>query len=138
MKYAGLARMSDRNLPSPLCRHRDHPNHNVCCRYVAAQVGLMGLRRELGSEQPPRMVQPDMYDRAMRIMALDDTCYRARCWLASLKISRDYDWEKGMAAHAPIQPGTGCATTPDSRRSAGGSAWARASGRVERGGGVVE
>jgi tetratricopeptide (TPR) repeat protein len=36
------------------------------------------------------------------ILAIDDTCYRARYWLASLQISHDYNWEEGMAGYEQL------------------------------------
>jgi tetratricopeptide (TPR) repeat protein len=81
---------------------------NLDTRYVAAQVGLMGLRRELGCEQPPRLVQPDMYDRAMRIMALDDTCFAAHLRAANVRLYYDWDWEGAIQEYDRV-----IATWPD-------------------------
>jgi tetratricopeptide (TPR) repeat protein len=68
--------------------------------YLDARLGVVATRRQLAeSRDAPRRVWPDMRTGLHEILAMDDTCYRARYWLASLQISHDYDWEKGMAGY---------------------------------------
>jgi TolB-like protein len=65
-------------------------------RYTAALVGLMWLRGEIGFEQPPRTVQPEIYNRARQLLALDDTVFLAHTRIASRRLCYDYDWEGAL------------------------------------------
>jgi len=68
--------------------------------YPDARLGVVATRRQLAeSRDAPRRVWPDMRTGLHEVLAMDDTCYRARYWLASLQISHDYNWKEGMAAY---------------------------------------
>jgi tetratricopeptide (TPR) repeat protein len=64
--------------------------------YAAAQVGVMMLRGELGFEQAPRTVQPEVSDRAKRIRETDDTVFQAHLRIASKGLYYDYDWKAAL------------------------------------------
>jgi TolB-like protein len=65
-------------------------------RYTAAMVGVMWLRGEIGFEQPPRTVQPEIYNRARQLLALDDTVFLAHTRILARRLCYDYDWEGAL------------------------------------------
>jgi len=72
-------------------------------QYLDARLGVVMTRRVLTEwAEPPRRIWPDTRSDLRDILAIDDTCYRARYWLASLQISYDYDWEQGMAGYEQL------------------------------------
>jgi tetratricopeptide (TPR) repeat protein len=72
-------------------------------QYLDARLGVVVVRRQLTEwAEPPRRIWPDMRSGLRDILAIDDTCYRARYWLASLQISHDYNWEQGMAGYEQL------------------------------------
>jgi serine/threonine protein kinase/TolB-like protein len=65
-------------------------------RYTAAMVGIMWLRGEIGFEQPPRTVQPEIYNRARQLLALDDTVFLAHTRIVYRQLYYDYDWVEAL------------------------------------------
>jgi serine/threonine protein kinase len=65
-------------------------------RYTAAMVGVMWLRGEIGFEQPPRTVQPEIFNRARQLLALDDTVFFAHTRIVCRLLYYDYDWEGAL------------------------------------------
>jgi len=64
--------------------------------YTAAYVGIMWLRGEIGFEQPPRSVQPEICNRANQLLALDDTVFLAHTRIVYRLLYYDYDWDSAL------------------------------------------
>lgn len=62
-------------------------------RYGAAHAGIMMVRGDIGFDQPPKTVQTEVYERALRVLELDDTVLTAHTRVLFRLLYYDRNWE---------------------------------------------